>query len=259
MTTLFLDADSLAYSIAAAHQHEYKWSNDLWTYTGNMHGARISLREFVDECLKVTGCTDVRVALSDSESNFRTRVLPTYKMNRVGSLRPLLYKAMREEMQQNYGAVIEPHLEGDDLVSIWATAPRADGIICSIDKDLRTVPGRLYNPRKGEGVEEISGLEASRFFYSQILAGDPVDGYSGCPGLGEKRTAQLLEGFAEEIDPWRAYVVPSYEAAGLSEKVAIQNARCAHLLRWNEYHVEGGVQRIDLWHPRGEGGQLIIG
>lgn len=247
--TLLLDADSFVYSYALTHQMAMPWTAELWTFRGDRKGAELALAAHIERLLEVTRCTELRVALSDAERNYRKDVSSTYKSGRLHVSRPMLYKALRDYLKAEYSAVCLSRLEGDDLLSMWATKPWDPGeerVLCSIDKDLRGVPGELYNPMK-ETTEFISELGAEKWFITQTLTGDRTDGYAGCPGLGPKRTDEILRKWGEVGDVWRELVVPAYEKAGLSEAVALENARCARLLRHGEYRSESGEVR--LWTP----------
>lgn len=248
--TLLLDADSFCYSLAFVHQAVFKWTPELHTYKGDFSGAKAAFDAFVDDTLKATDCDTVRVALTCARSNFRKRVLPEYKASRISKDKPILFKAMRDYLQDEWDATIIPGLEGDDLVSIWATgAEKGVSVVCSIDKDCKTIPGWLYNPNR-KSLEHWSTNTAELFFLGQVLTGDKVDGYSGCPGIGPVRAEKILrEVDGGELSDYWARIVAEYEKAGLSEAVAIQNARCARLLRYGELV---GTTRIKLWHPRGE-------
>lgn len=244
--TLLLDADSFVYSYALTHQMAMAWTAELWTYKADRRGAELSLAANIESLLEETKCSRLMVALSDAERNYRKEVSSTYKSGRLHVNRPVLYRALREFLTAEYGAVCLARLEGDDLLSMWATEPAADErVMCSIDKDIRGVPGELYNPMR-ETTEHISHDDAERWFITQTLTGDRTDGYAGCPGLGPKRTDEILRKWGEVEDVWRELVVPAYAKAGLSEGVALENARCARLLRHGEFRESGEVR---LWSP----------
>ena len=50
----------------------------------------------------------------------------------------------------------------------------------SDDKDMKTIPGRLYRPMSDE-LLEITAEDADRYFLTQVLTGDTADGYKGVP------------------------------------------------------------------------------
>jgi len=246
--TLLLDADSLVYSLSYAHQMPMPWTDELWTYKGDLKGAQLAFQEFLERTMEATECDAAMVALSDTRDNFRKRVRGSYKRNRISKDKPVLFKALRDYLKAEHGARMHPGLEGDDLVSIWATNKAiGEGVVCSIDKDCRGIPCELYNPNR-QTSETISEAEAEHFFLMQVLTGDRTDGYEGCPGIGPKRAASLLKGVPLE-DVWQQVIVPTYRAAGLSEAAALENARCARLLRCGEL----SPNQIRLWTPNGGG------
>jgi DNA polymerase-1 len=131
-----------------------------------------------------------------------------------------------------------PELEADDALGIYAT--REEGhIICSPDKDMRQIPGQLYD--MSDGVVEITKEEGDRWHLIQTMAGDQTDGYSGVPGIGIKRAAALLD---EHGDTWKT-VVDAFADKGLDESVALQNARLAKILQAENYDFTN--QTIKLW------------
>lgn len=221
------------------------WTPELWTYKGDLAGAKYDLDRQIEKLLHRTRCTHLKVALSDMRANFRKDVASEYKSNRIHVVRPVLFAALRDVLRNKYQALVLPRLEGDDLLSMWATEPGADTVVCSIDKDCRTIPGMLYNPVK-DTFMDVTHAEAERFFISQVLTGDRVDGYAGCPGIGPKRAAALMEG-VDTAALWKEVVLPAYRAADLTESTALRNARCARLLRHGEYNHETG--EITLWEP----------
>jgi hypothetical protein len=66
-----------------------------------------------------------------------------------------------------------------------------DTIICSIDKDLRTIPGKHYNLDSGV-VDEVTRHDAWHNFWSQVLTGDSTDNIEGLKGCGKVGTAQCV-------------------------------------------------------------------
>ena len=82
-----------------------------------------------------------------------------------------------------------PTLEADDAMGIYATL-YPDNVICSPDKDMRQIPGKLYDLAN---ITLITPEEGKRWHYIQTLAGDQTDGYSGVPGIGVKRAVSLFD------------------------------------------------------------------
>ena len=88
-----------------------------------------------------------------------------------------------------------PSLEADDAIGIYATS-HDNCVMVSPDKDMRQIPGVLYNLDETITINKQEGWE---WFLIQTLAGDNTDGYSGAPGFGVKTSAKF---FAENGYTW---------------------------------------------------------
>lgn len=247
---LLIDGDIVAYTIAAACEQPTKWDDDLWT----LHASE---NESVDRCynliegLKETLFSDhVVVALSD-KNNFRKELSSTYKSNRTGIRKPLTYKSIKDFMMDKYETHIYPNLEADDVLGILATTD--DGFTKTIitkDKDLRTIPGNVYffgeNPMGL--IEEIDEATADYNFFKQVLTGDRVDGYPGCPTIGDKTAEKHLKPFIGDWAKLAKTTINLFHKNGLDKDDMILQARLARILRTGEYDMKSG--RPVLW---GEG------
>jgi DNA polymerase-1 len=151
------------------------------------------------------------------------------------------YKALKAWVTGEYNTVVKPGLEGDDCLGIIATKPDSDCIIVSDDKDLKTIPGRLFRPAAGESLT-ISEADADRFFLTQVLTGDTTDGYKGVPGIGPKKAETILG----PRPHWGA-VEQAFIKAGLTKDDAITQARLARILRWSDWDAQKGEPI--LWKP----------
>jgi DNA polymerase-1 len=267
--TLLLDADLLAYRATAAHERRYDWSgNGQKSVAADEEAARQVAAETVDHLADTLRADDVIICLSDDFNSFRKdRIDPTYKAVRDNVERPQHLYDLKEWLAGEYPHERWKALEADDVMGIIATDPtRTDErIIVSDDKDLQTIPGKLY--RQGK-LRHISVEEADRFHLWQTIVGDTTDGYPGLPGSGPVAAEELLEGVGWASDthvlrsgprkgqeelrwlkvrwehPWLA-IVSAYEKAGLNEADAIKQARLARILRYDEW--DGRTPR--LWNP----------
>ena len=72
-----------------------------------------------------------------------------------------------------------------------------------------------------------------------------VDGYSGFQRVANKTAEKILD-----EPPYWNKVVAAYNKSGLSEEVALENARLARILRKGEY-LEGYDKEgdVSLWTP----------
>ena len=128
----------------------------------------------------------------------------------------------------------------DDAIGIYATKEPGH-IICSPDKDMRQIPGDLYDLT--DGVTTVEPEEGRRWHLIQTLAGDQTDGYAGVPGIGIKRAVALFE---KEGYTWDT-VVKAFAEKDLGEDVALMNARLAKILQCDDYDFTNQEPR--LWSP----------
>jgi DNA polymerase-1 len=246
---LLIDGDVVLYEVCLACETATDWGDDMWTLHSDFKEAKQRFDVWVvgmQERLEAT--EDPVIALSDKR-NWRKDVLPAYKSNRKGRRKPLIFKALRAYAEDTYNAPSLPKLEADDLLGLYATGPQFpadEKIIVTIDKDLLTIPGLcFYFNKTDDGILAISEEQADANHLIQAIAGDPVDGYSGCPGLGIVRAGRMIK----ESATWDT-VVAAYVKAGLTEEDALLQARVARILRHREY--EFSTSTVHLWNPRKE-------
>lgn len=237
MTLLLIDGDIVAYKATVSAETPINWGDGLWTLHCYEQDVALRLDEQIDKLVNEAPVQDCIVALSD-KANYRKELAPYYKANRKTTRKPMLLQWAKEYLQSKYNTVMYRRLEADDVLGILGTA-NTDTIIWSEDKDLRTVPAKHWID--GD-VVEISEEEADYNFLTQTLVGDATDNYKGCPSVGYKTAEKILE-FG---DGWGA-VVRAFISKGLSEEVALENARLARILRNGEYDTDTG--EVKLWTP----------
>lgn len=255
MKTALIDADTLIYEASLNAEKPTEWGDELWTLHASMNEARAKFESLVSDIKAATGADRLILALSDSnsEARWRNKVMPTYKMNRKRVRRPVVYVPLRAYCHETYETVERPTLEGDDVLGILMTHPslvKGEKVCVSIDGDMYTIPGAHYNYEKEESFT-VSRDSADYWHLEQTLTGDAVDGYSGCAGIGPKTAAKILDPFMvggvfDLRGAWRA-VVQTYAKAGLSEEVALANARVAKILRAEDYDFK--AKEVRLWNP----------
>lgn len=255
--TLLLDADLLAYKATAANQRVYDWNGDgNKSVAADMAPAIRQAEEAIEKFADKLKADEVLVCLSDDFNSFRKdRVDPTYKAVRANVERPELLYDLKDHLAETYDFIRWTALEADDVMGIIATDPsRTDErIIVSADKDMMTVPGKLYRPpihlkgrliRKGM-LLDITPLEATRFHFWQTIVGDSTDGFPGAYGVGKESTYALdvLEAESEE-EGWDI-VLQAYALIGQTEEDALRQARLARILHYEDW--DGRSPR--LWLP----------
>lgn len=250
--TLLIDGDTLVFEAAAANEYEAQWEPWLWTLHANLDAAITQLKDSINEIVTKLKADHFVIALSD-DARWRPSVMPMYKRGR--GRKPVIYKALREYCHEVYDVKQRPTLEGDDVLGILATHPTLIGgekLIVSIDKDMKTIPGRHLNYSHARGTDDWEALvrsvtqdQADSFHLLQSLMGDKTDGYPGCPGIGPVKAEKLLLG--QPLSTAWSIIVAAYQKAGLSEEVALQNARVARICRHTDYDFQ--KKEVILWHP----------
>lgn len=274
MKTALIDGDIFIYQAASANEYEAQWSTWLWSLHADLDAA---IRQFDDTISAVRDAVEadaVVIALTDT-SNWRKTVMPSYKHHRVKTRKPVIYQAMREYAQEKYKTFLRPTLEGDDVLGILATHDhliKGEKIVCSIDKDMRTIPGLHYNTNT-QKTSLVSVEQADYQHMLQTLTGDTTDGYPGAPGFGPVKAEKLLQAGCILVPRERTVrtgalkgttkidwtpgpagsmwdvVVSAYRSVGLGEAAALANARVARILRTEDYDFTN--KEVKLWTGTG--------
>jgi len=155
VSQILLDPDGKRIPLEFTKEEDRKYLEESWENFKKL------LRKLLDDVY----CADYLMAVKGPD-NFRNLMYPEYKMNRhadpdkhnafVPSIRTL---AVMEEY-----AIASDGREADDLIRIWAEQAKNAGddyVICTIDKDLRCIPGKFWN-MKHNRLDIISEEEAAR-------------------------------------------------------------------------------------------------
>jgi len=216
-----IDADIVCYRIGFTTENE------------DLPIAKARCDEMLDGILVDTGASEFKLFLSDNkENNFRYQIDPTYKANRIQP-KPRWHEEIKEYLITKWGAEFAYGMEADDALGIAQTGQvdlDEDGcafkgvipitytsVICSIDKDLRQIPGNHYNFVKKEKFY-VTPKEGLRYFYGQLLIGDSGDNVVGCRGIGPVKAERILPtSFSSESELFRA-VFNTYRLQHQTEK-----------------------------------------
>ena len=93
-------------------------------------------------------------------------------------------------------------------------------------------------------MHDTSEEDANKWHLIQTLAGDSVDGYSGCKGIGVITAKKLLD---KKGYNWQS-VVDIYESKDMTEADALLTARLAYILRNTDDDISTHTLK-DLWIP----------
>ena len=232
-----LDGDIYAFRSAASAEND------------SLGLAIFRVEEMIDKTLAETGATEFSIFLS-GDNNFRYQIYPEYKATR-SKIKPRFLKEVKDYLIEKYKAITSDGCEADDLLGIeqCAATEQNDGcafaiynvsptIICSLDKDLRMIPGMHYSfeingvsslgkswtrPMEIVNVEAFEGLKR---FYTQLLTGDSTDNIKGAAGIGKVKAAAILRDCTTEKELYEAV-----EANYSSEEELLMNGQCLWIFR----------------------------
>ena len=222
---LLVDADYVVYKCCASAESEVDFGDDVIVVTSKFSDAIACVKRELQKISQNFFDPEVILFFSDSR-NFRKSIQPDYKGHR-NRKKPCGYRRVINQLKTEFEVIIMPELEADDALGIYATA-NPGNVICSPDKDMRQIPGKLFDMKD---LMTVTPEEGARWHFIQTLAGDQTDGYAGVPGIGVKRAATL---FDERGYTWKT-VVEAFADKDLSEEVALENARLAKILTADDY------------------------
>ncbi|MAN63673.1 MAG: hypothetical protein CMI60_17190 [Parvibaculum sp.] len=238
MKQLLIDGDILIYKVATKFETETNWGDGIWTLHTDERKCKAGIRRELANLMLLLDAQDYIVAFSD-KINFRKKVMPSYKQNRKEKRKPMLFSLLKQYVIDEHYGIVFNSLEADDVLGILATdvsSPEIEKIIVSIDKDLKQIPGQIYD---GKDLTVVTKDQGNYWFLIQTLAGDSVDGYSGCPGIGIKTAEKLLNPEVSFVENWNI-LVETYNKKGYSKDEVLQQARVARILRYDEYDMTQG-------------------
>jgi 5'-3' exonuclease len=225
-----LDGDIYAFRSASSAEQD------------NLGIAIYRVEEMIDKTMAETGADEFSIFLS-GDNNFRYQIYPEYKATR-NPVKPQFLKGVKDYLIEKYKAVVSDGCEADDLLGIeqcWNADMNGHPngtIICSIDKDLRMIPGNHYSfeirGRSSKGTEWVRPMERAyvepfeglKRFYTQLLTGDSTDNIKGAVGVGKVGASRLLEGLTTERELYEA-VADQYG----SEEELLMNGQCLWIFR----------------------------
>ena len=202
---------------------------DSYIDEGDHVEAKDNVMSLLDKIRHTNMCRDDYECYITMGNNFRKEVDVEYKANRTS--KPILYNLIKDYMLTLPNVVPVWGQEADDALGINQTS---ETVICSIDKDLRMIPGQHYNFVTGEWfkVEPEDGI---RFFYKQLLTGDRTDNIFGVKGVGTKRADALLQDAETESEMYQV-CLQAYEK---DETRLLNNGRLLWIRR----------QENEMWEP----------
>jgi len=235
---LLIDADFTVYKCCAAAESEIDFGDDVIVVTSSFKEAYSCVKRELNRIANKFGDFDEMILFFSDSKNFRKDIQKSYKGHR-NRKKPCGYRRVIKKLNDEYPVIKMAGLEADDSMGVYATK-NTGNIIVSPDKDMKQIPGMLWN---FEESTLIKPEEGAKWHLIQSMAGDNTDGYAGVPGIGVKRAVALFE---EKGYSWKT-VVEAFKEKGLSEDIALENARLARILTTEDYDDEK-MEPI-LWNP----------
>ena len=235
---LLIDADFIVYKCCAAAESEIDFGDDVIVVTSSFTEAYACVKRELKRIANKFGSFDDLILFFSDSCNFRKDIQVDYKGHR-NRKKPCGYRRVIQKLKTEFKVIRMPWLEADDAMGIYATE-NPGNIIISPDKDMKQIPGMLYNFDESF---TITKEEGAKWHLIQTMAGDNTDGYAGVPGIGIKRATALFE---EHGYSWKT-VVKAFKEKDLSEEVALINARLARILTTEDYDHEN--REPILWNP----------
>lgn len=248
-----IDADYLILKAALKAETVIDWGDGLHTLHSELSEAyrlfKLETGKLEEQLGFESRYDQMLYCFSDVAGRYwRHDVFPEYKANRlkhlVGKRRPIVFQPLMEAVRSTHFWAARTKLEADDLLGNMSDCG-VSRILVSPDKDLQTIPGKLFDPlHPKRGIVTITQEEADYALMTQCLVGDKTDGYPGCKGVGVVRAAKILEPHRHsDSEMWQA-VLDAYDNAGHSKDFALMNMRVAYILRPGDWSDEFGVR---LW------------
>ena len=235
---LLIDADFIVYKACAAAESEVDFGDDVILVTSNFSDAYGATKRELTKLENKFGSLSTLILFFSDSVNFRKKILPDYKGHR-NRKKPCGYKRVINALKKEYKVIIKPGLEADDSMGIYATKYPGN-LIASPDKDMKQIPGQLYN---FDETFTITPEEGARWHLIQTCAGDQTDGYGGISGIGVKRAVSLFE---DKGYSWET-VENAFVEKGHTKEEALVNARLAKILTAEDYDFKN--RKPILWSP----------
>ena len=180
-------------------------------------------------------------------NNFRYKLFPLYKKNRPEK-HPII-DVLNKYLVENFGAIESHNAESDDYVFSYSQLPEFKGrsIICSVDKDMRQIPGIHYDYQKNK--YHIVNEEEARYNLAvQMIMGDAADGIPGLKGYGPVKANNIIKKGMTEYQMIKA-ILKEYQKNCATPKEAKDLCRLYYkLLKLQKVNVKESALAETLKH-----------
>jgi 5'-3' exonuclease len=254
VTTALIDCDEVIYKATVIKVEETDWESEdfeasVISRPPTFEEALQAFHRMVDNWVEAVDADEHILCISPKERGlFRRGIYPAYKGAR--GEKPEQYKPLEDYIFHTYHPEWYPGLEADDVMGILSGPGK---IICSNDKDMKTVPGMLYITGKKQLVE-ITPTRANYQWMLQTLTGDSTDGFKGCTGVGPKKAEEALNDAgtvlrnqcAAAIDLYRRPKTGKYRDQPQDASDFRREAVLARILRPGDYNIDTGIVSYEI-------------
>lgn len=232
-----IDGDIILYEVGFAAEAGWRYLHQAMGYTEGDY-VPIPPFDFVVDTLEnriESICREVESTEQPSiyftgKGNFRESIATTAKYKERAGNKPFHYRNIKAYLYGTRDCHEVDGFEADDLIAIHLMERPGETICCTRDKDLRQVPGWHYGWELGNqpsfgpilvegfGVINLNDKRnkivgwGEKFFYSQMLTGDPVDTIPGIPGMGAVGAFKLVGNTQTAEEAFKA-VLGAYKAS----------------------------------------------
>jgi len=221
-----LDMDSIAYVIGNGNKvldgnGQPKREDGRFVYVDKTEN---ELRRAADTVMKdiLTSCRAggyIGYIKGDNTTDYRKSINPSYKSNRKEEP-PSWWNFVKFDLVNRWKIKVANNHEVDDYVNVTRFKV-PNSFICAIDKDLLSLVGTHFDWKKRTWVT-VSEPEAQKYFWRDMIAGQPGDNVKGIPGRGTKFYEGLVvEAMKKGIElrniVFEQYVVDFGESEGIYE------------------------------------------
>lgn len=247
----YLDGDIVVWKAAVLSTSTFEMDDETVAFQ-DMAKAWAIASKMVEKWCSAVDADEYVFCVSDRSpggESFRYRVDDNYHANRKSMVRPPKLLDLHWRMVAYHDGVYRAGLEGDDILGILATQCEEDAVVVSEDKDVWSIPKKVYFPTRSKEPTEVTEVLANKYWFYQALIGDPADGYKGCPGVGDKRARKFLSKKKTIEELWEA-TLAVFTDRGCTEEYALQQVRLARILRTED--IDEDWTKIRLWSPGGD-------
>lgn len=234
-TILLIDADTLMYaSCFAPKDSPDRFETDLEEVEYKFNEKIMKIENDIEEQYGDAFDVQHRVLFFEGSGNFRRGLNKEYKANRKDREIPPMLEPLKNLVQtkdvwvEMYPSFVSYNVETDDTLA--ATYKKWVGrgyniVICSSDKDLKTIPCILYDYHYSRcELYNITEEVAMYNFYTQMLVGDTADNVKGIYRVGVKKAAKMLKGCSSEFGYLKAVYKAYLKEYGRNAKLEFVKA-----------------------------------